>query len=284
MHQLSLTENILPDQTATTAAPKGAVMQRAKTGDAIFRLSVKTISRSQGRSVLFCAAYRAGCKIVAEDGSLIADYRPRKGVLYSRIIAPSNAPDWAFNRNELWLRASSIERRNNSVEAREFEVAIPTGIDQEAAIKLAGEFAAEIVSRHRCVVDFSLHADSRKNWDGTEKNFDGLHVHFLLTTRRLGEEGFGEKTRELDIRASGEVTHWRERWAILANVVFDKKGMTTRIDHRSNRMRGIDRDSSRPLGHKIVAIERRGERTLLGNHIRALSCDQPTASYSDPSE
>lgn len=284
MHQLSLPENILLDKAATTVAPKGAVMQRTKTGDAIFRLSVKTISRSQGRSVLSCAAYRAGCKIVAEDGSLIADYRPRRGVLFSRIIAPSNAPAWAFNRNELWLRASSIERRNNSVEAREFEVAIPTGIDQEAAIKLAGEFAAEIVSRHRCVVDFSLHADSRKNWDGTEKNFDGLHVHFLLTTRRLSQEGFGEKTRELDIRASGEVTHWRERWAILANVVFDKKGMSTRIDHRSNRMRGIDRDLSRPLGHKIVAIERRGERTLLGNYIRALPSDEPAASYSDPSE
>ncbi|MGI4720391.1 MAG: MobA/MobL family protein [Janthinobacterium lividum] len=284
MQQHSLLENILLDQAETTVPPKGAVMQRLKTGDAIFRLSVKTISRSQGRSVLFCAAYRAGCKIVAEDGSLIADYRPRKGVLFSRIIAPSNSPEWAFNRNELWLRASSIERRNNSVEAREFEVAIPNGIDQEAAIKLADEFATEIVSRHRCVVDFSLHADSRKNWDGTQKNFDGLHVHFLLTTRRLSQEGFGEKTRELDIRGSGEVTHWRERWATLANVVFDKKGMSTRIDHRSNQLRGIDRDPSRPLGHKIVAVERRGKRTVLGNHLRALSCDEPSASYSDPSE
>src|SRR3546814_18861308 len=37
------------------------------------------------------------------------------------------------------------------------------------------------------------------------------HAHLLTTTRRLGPEGLGEKTRELDQKQSGEVERWRER-------------------------------------------------------------------------
>lgn len=271
MHQLDLPHMILSYEDSEKANPKGAVMQsRSATEDPIFHLCVKTISRSHGRSALACIAYRAGCEIVAEDGTTIADYRRRNGVLGSKILAPAGAPAWAMNRNELWLRATSIEKRKNSVEAREFEIAIPKGTTREDAFVLAEKFANEIVAKHGCVVDFSLHADSRKNWDGTQKNFDGFHVHFMLTTRRINANGFGEKTRELDMRSSGVITFWRQRWASIVNEYFASLEMALRIDARSNNERGIDREASRPLGHEIVAMERRGKRTKRGDDVRAI--------------
>lgn len=280
MHQLHLPDMILPHEPSAAANTKGAVMQSPKvTEDAIFRLCVKTIARSQGRSALVSIAYRSGCEMFAKDGSSVADYRRRKGVLGSMIVAPANAPAWAMNRNELWLRATEIEVRVNSVEAREFEVAIPKGASRGEAVELAEQFANEIVARHSCVVDFSLHADSRTNWTGSAKNFDGFHVHFMLTTRRIDEHGFGEKTRELDVQSTRLVAFWRQRWEDLANTFFASRGIATRIDARSNAARGLSRKASHPLGHKIVAMERRGKRTKRGDDVRAISdaCPPPVS-------
>lgn len=272
MQQLDLPDMILPHDYSAALNTKGAVMQsRTDTQDAIFHLCVKTISRGQGRSVLCCAAYRAACQMFAANGQLVADYRRRTGVLGSKIVAPAGSPPWAMDRNELWLRASAEERRKNSVEAREFEVAIPLGVNRDGAFELAEQLAGEIVTQHRCVVDFSLHADSRKNWDGTAKNLDGFHVHFLLTTRRIDADGFGEKTRELDVRSSGSISFWRQRWAAMVNLFFESRGIATRIDERSNKDRGISREASRPLGHEIVAMERRGKRTKRGDDLRTIS-------------
>lgn len=274
MRQLPLAGLILTDEASDRGTPKGAFMQSEQNPfdgllDGLCLLTVKTIKRAEGRSAMAAAGYRAGCKMLAADGSLIVDYSPRRGVLYSEILAPAGAPAWVHNRNELWLEASASERRKNSVEAREFEIAIPFGVSQIEATELARQLGEEIVDRHSCVVDFSLHADSRKNWDGSPKNFHGFHVHYLLTTRRIGATDFEDKTRELDLRGSGEVKFWRERWAEVANAFMAARGIATRIDARSNHDRGIDRPPSKPLGHKIVALERRGTRTKRGDQIRS---------------
>ena len=47
---------------------------------------------------------------------------------------------------------------------------------------------------------------------------------------KLTAEGFTEKTRELDDRATGaqEVTHWREQWAGLTNAALERAGHAVR--------------------------------------------------------
>ena len=209
--------------------------------------------------------------MLGEDGSLIADYTRRRGVIHSEIVSPAQRPDWALVRNTLWIEAAKAESRRNSIEAREFQAAIPAGLSADQAQILAREFAAQMVEKHRFVIDISIHKDNRKAWDGEYKNFEGYHVHFLATTRRITDAGFREKTRELDVKSSGLVRYWREQWANTANAALARSGSLNRIDHRSHKDRMIDRKPTTPLGPKFTALERRGIKTSRGDVLRQLN-------------
>lgn len=221
---------------------------------AIYHLSVKTISRSSGRSATGAAAYRAGARIKDERTGELFDYRRRKGVLHTEIVLPSGAPSWAADRERLWNAAEQAETRKNSTVAREFEVALPHELSLSAQKALAIAFAREIVQLHGCAADVCIHAPNSK---GDARN---VHAHILLTTRILDSDGFGGKTRELDDRKSGPrlIEIWRERWAELANQYLKQHGIRERVDHRSLRDQGItDREPMRHLGPSAVGFERR---------------------------
>lgn len=225
---------------------------------AIYHLSVKTISRSSGRSATGAAAYRAGARIKDERTGELFDYRRRKGVLHTEIVLPSGAPSWAADRERLWNAAEQAETRKNSTVAREFEIALPHELSPSAQKALAIAFAREIVNFHGCAADVCIHAPSGK---GDARN---THAHILLTTRILDSNGFCGKTRELDDKNVGPklVTHWRERWAELANQYLKQHGIDERIDHRSLRDQGIDREPMRHLGPAAIGYERRtGEKS-----------------------
>jgi len=221
---------------------------------AIYHLSVKTISRSAGRTATGAAAYRAGARIKDERTGELFDYRKRKGVLHAEIVLPNCAPEWARDRARLWNAAEQAETRKNSTVAREFEVALPHELSLSAQKALAIAFAREIVQLHGCAADVCIHAPNSK---GDARN---VHAHILLTTRILDSDGFGSKTREFDDRKSGPrlIEIWRERWADLANRYLKQHGIDERIDHRSLRDQGItDREPMRHLGPSAVGFERR---------------------------
>jgi hypothetical protein len=229
---------------------------------AIFHLSVKTISRSAGRSATAAAAYRAGVEITDERTGEIHDYRRKAGVESAAFFLPAGAPEWATDRAQLWNAAEVSEKRKNSTVAREFEVALPAELSADQRRELAHEFARELVKRHGFAVDVAIHAPGK---NGDHKNH---HAHMLCTTRKLTADGFTEKTRELDDRATGaaEVTHWREQWAALTNAALERAGHAERIDHRSLEAQGIDREPTIHLGPAASAIERRGEVSQKTEH------------------
>jgi hypothetical protein len=229
--------------------------QHPKTTVAIFHLSVKTISRTAGRSATAAAAYRSGVEITDERTGEIHDYRRKAGVESAELFLPDGAPEWASDRAKLWNAAEQSEKRKNSTVAREFEVALPAELTGDQRRELAHAFARELVKRHGFAVDVAIHAPGK---DGDSKNH---HAHILCSTRKLTAEGFTEKTRELDDRATGaaEVTHWREQWAALTNAALERSGHAVRVDHRSLEMQGIDREPAIHLGPSATAIERRGE-------------------------
>lgn len=218
---------------------------------AIYHLSVKTISRSAGRSATAAAAYRAGVEIADTRTGDVHDYRRKGGVEHSEIVLPKDAPDWARDRAALWNAAEVSEVRKNSTVAREFEIALPSELSGEARRTLAVDFAREIVGRHGCAVDVAIHEPGR---EGDSRNH---HAHLLLTTRRLGAAGFTEKTRELDQRQSGEVDYWRSRYAELQNERLMDAGLSVRVDHRSLKAQGVDREPTRHLGPSATGYERR---------------------------
>jgi ATP-dependent exoDNAse (exonuclease V) alpha subunit len=220
---------------------------------AIYHLSVKTISRSAGRSATAAAAYRAGVEITDKRTGEIHDYRRKGGVESAAVILPDNAPDWAHDRAQLWNAAEQAEKRKNSTVAREFEIALPAELSPAEREKLAHDFARELVKRHGCAADVAIHAPGK---EGDNRNH---HAHILLSTRRLEADGFGEKTRELDDQKTGKaiVTEWRERFATLQNERLREAGHSVQVDHRSLEAQGIEREATRHLGPTATAIERR---------------------------
>jgi hypothetical protein len=229
---------------------------------AIYHLSVKTISRSAGRSATAAAAYRSGTKIHCEREGKTFDYTNKCGVENRWIHTPEYAPVWAADREQLWNAVELAETRKNSTVAREFEVALPDELDKYQRAQLVHSFVKEIVERHQCAVDVAIHEPSR---EGDERNH---HAHILMSTRRIDHTGFTEKTRELDEKKSGEVVHWREQWANHCNQALELAGRAERVDHRSLEAQGIDREPTIHLGVEATALERRNKATNLGNENR----------------
>ena len=220
---------------------------------AIYHLSVKTISRSAGRSATAAAAYRAGVKITDERTGEIHDYTRKGGVESAELVLPAGAPEWAADRAALWNAAEQAETRKNSTVAREFEIALPEELSPAERARLARDFARELVERHGCAADVCIHAPGK---DGDDRNH---HAHILLTTRRLGPEGLTEKTRELDDQKTGAqiVTQWRERFAQMQNSALERAGCAERVDHRTLKAQGIEREATRHLGPGATGYERR---------------------------
>ena len=227
---------------------------------ASYHLSVKSVSRSAGRSATAAAAYRAADRILDERTGELWDFRRKGGVEHREILLPPEAPSWAGQRAALWNAAEAAENRKNSTVAREFEIALPAELNSRERRELAVRFARELVTRHGFVADVCLHKPGR---GGDRRNH---HAHILCSTRRLGPDGFNAKTRELDDlkRGPAEVTRWRSRWAELQNELLLERGHSARVDHRSLEAQGLERAPTHHKGPAITALERRGIETRVG--------------------
>ena len=221
---------------------------------ASFHLAVKTIGRSAGRSATAAAAYRAGVEIADERTGIVHDYTRKQGIEHREIVAPADAPEWVRDRAALWNAAEQAETRKNSTVAREYEIALPAELSADERRTLTLDLAREISERHGVAVDVAIHAPGRQ---GDQRNH---HAHLLTTTRRIGAEGLGEKSRELDQKTSGEVERWRGRFAEMQNAALERAQVVERVDHRSHQRRGIEGEATVHLGPGVMAMERRAER------------------------
>lgn len=219
---------------------------------AIFHLSVKTVSRSTGRSAVAAAAYRTGDTLTNERDGRQHDYANRIGVDDSFIIAPAGC-EWAHNRSALWNAAEQTEKRSNSVTAREYVLALPAELDAKDRADLARSFASAVVERYGVAADVALHAPSA---GGDERNY---HAHILTTTREVEPDGLGKKTRILDAAKTGgpEIESLRELWAMQCNEALERHQKPARIDHRSYERQGVDEMPTMHLGPTSTTMERK---------------------------
>jgi ATP-dependent exoDNAse (exonuclease V) alpha subunit len=218
---------------------------------AIYFLNLKIFGRSDGSNAPSAAAYRAGERIRDERTGRIYDHSARQDVLHKEIILPSRFADspmeWARERSSLWNAVEAAEKRKNSRVAREYAIALPAELNAEQRVLLAHGFAQELSDRYGFAVDLAVHAP--RNFPGSDpRNF---HAHLLATTREVTVDGLGAKTslelgdtgrRELGLGpAIYELIHVRERWAAVTNEALREAELSTRIDHRTLRAQGIDR-------------------------------------------
>lgn len=87
--------------------------------------------------------------------------------------------------------------------------------------------------------------------------------------RSVNEDGFGKKKREWNRRDA--IKDYRERWAEYANQALERAGHTERIDHRSLKEQGVEREPQIHLGAKVLEMEARGVRTRVGDESRRIS-------------
>ena len=178
-----------------------------------------------------------------------------------------NMPSWAKdNPNLLWQAADNFERANGT-SYREFEVALPRELTPDQRLELVNDFVKqEIGDRH--AYQFAIHCPNA-GIDGKEQPHahimfcerinDGIDrdpEHFFKRANSKNPERGGAK------KASEPQTHTqrkealvalRERWAEIQNKHLEKHGCADRVDHRSLKEQGIEREPEKHLGPKFVS-------------------------------
>ena len=245
---------------------------------AIYFLNLKTFGRSTGSGAVSAAAYRAGERIRDERTGRTYDHSSRQDVLHKEIMLPNQfaADDmsWAQDRSNLWNSAERAEVRKNARTAREYLVALPLELSTQERINLVKGFSRELVERYRFALDIAIHAP--RDFPGSDpRNF---HAHLLATTREVTTEGLGAKTplewsdtarRQTGLGpAVGELLHVRERWAVAANTALELAKIDARIDHRTLKAQGIDREPKH-MPYAAFDMERRGYHSVVAERIRA---------------
>ncbi len=228
---------------------------------AIYHLSATIVQRSKGHSAVAGAAYRSGTRLVDRGTGETHDYGRKRGIVQSEIIAPRHAPQWVFDREELWNRAEFAERRKDSQPAREIRLALPCELTDEQRASLVFDFARDNFAARGMVADISIHRADRH---GDERNH---HAHIMLTMRELDGDHFAFR-KQRDWNKEETLEEWREQWEVCQNRALEAVGSDERVDHRTLEAQGIDREPTHHLGKEANAIERVGKRSRIGDENR----------------
>src|SRR5258706_1739645 len=243
---------------------------------AIYHLHIESVSRGEGRCATAASAYRAAERIHDLETDEVFDYTRKRGVEHTEIVLsrqPSRQDiNWARNRQDLWNAAERAEKRKDARIAREYELSLPCEMAGPQRLALTRAFAQELADRYQCAVDVAIH---RPHWRGDKRNH---HAHLLTTTRQIGASGLGAKTTvewsNTDRRkhglqsASAEMKEIRARWEVLANEHLHSLGIDARIDHRSLKDQGIEREPTVHQGPAVHAMEQRGIETEVGFRLQ----------------
>ena len=278
------------------------------------------LARSEGRSSTAAAAYRAGVCITDERTGEVFDYTRKGGVEHSEIIVPEKAHadlqrmadmSRSTDPNErsegqaaFWNANEKAHKRGDATVAREIETDLPWELSADDRKQLALEFGAELAERYGVGVQVSIHEPRTVTDRDLEQNpgqfhvtdpetgrrhNGNWHVHYLLTTKELNEQGFGNKARALDPTAARfdgteQAANWtRPRWESKVQDKLNERGIDKLYTTRSKddtRALLIERgqyelaaqigEPTKHMGHAAAALERKGEQTQVGDLNRAI--------------
>ncbi len=194
-------------------------------------------------------------------------------------VEHGNLPDWANGDPLVFWKAADQHERINGAAYREIEIALPSELTNDQNLELVREFVKQEVGEK----PFHLAVHSPEAALG---KVDQTHAHIMLSDRKPDEIERGPELHfkrynpvnpELGgckkdsggrdkITLNNEVIARRERFASLQNSHLEKHGHEARVDHRSNRERGIKMEPERHLGH--VGIKTMTEEEKLAYHAK----------------
>ncbi|WP_454675917.1 Ti-type conjugative transfer relaxase TraA [Achromobacter pestifer] len=224
-----------------------------------------------------------------------------------------SAKDRSKGQASFWNENEKAHKRGDATVAREIEVDLPHELSADDRKQLAVEFGTELAERYGVGVQVSIHeprvisddefAEKPNQFhvvdpETGQRHNGNWHVHLLLTTQDIGEKGFGKKVRALDPTASRfdggvQAVEWtRPRWEEKVQQKLNERGVdklyTTRnkedtraflIERGQYDLAATIGEATKHLGVAASAMERRGERSELGDQNRAIK--EENAKYAD---
>ena len=146
------------------------------------------------------------------------------------------------------------EKRKDARLAREIEIALPHELTPQQREWLVKDFAREAFVRKGYAVDIAIHAPDKTSDDRNH------HAHIMVTMRTLDGDGFAAK-KDPSMNRREQLGEWREQWAHLANRHLERHGHAARIDHRSLKQQGIEREAGIHLGYAANEMAQRGAQS-----------------------
>ncbi len=162
---------------------------------AIYHFSVKVIGRSNGRSAVASAAYRAAELLHDEKLGQDYDYTLKTGVVHSEILLPPGAPSRWLDRGTLWNEVEAGEKRKDAQLARDIEISLPRELGRAEAIRLVRDFVQEQFVDRGMVADLNVH------WTQAADGALQPHAHVMLTMRRIETMPWAKESEQHDRQA-----------------------------------------------------------------------------------
>lgn len=264
---------------------------------AIYHLSASTISRGKGQSAVASSAYRSGDKLYSERYGETS-YYVRKVKPVTFILKPDHAPAWTLNRQQLWNEVEKVEKSSNAQLAREFNIALPVELSDEAQEKLVKEYVQENFVNRGMVADVAIHRDDKAN----------PHFHLMVTMRPFNQDGtWGAKAKRIfildengnqlyyesgdkksrkenltDWNSKETFAEWRENWAKTANRYLADNGYSERITDKSYAEQGLDIEPTIHEGYVARKMEKQGnisDRCEENRAIKKRNMDKSRTDY-----
>ena len=251
----------------------------------LYHFSVKQVKRSEGHTAIAAAAYISGEKLYDHYYGEVQDYTKKEGVVLTEIILPDHVPKRLADRETLWNEVENQENRRDAQLAYSFDFALQNELTMEENIELAERFVRENFTSRGMICDLAIHNPPRK--EGEEPN---VHAHVLSPMRPITLEGeWGTKRLHIpvfdedgnpvlnkkgkqkyldpfvtDWEKAETLEEWRVNWEKIVNEKFAEKGLSCRVDHRSNEERGLDELPQIHEGSAVRRMEQRGIVTYKG--------------------
>lgn len=206
-------------------------------------------------------------------------------------VESGNMPNWAVHTPaEFWAAADTHERANGCT-YREIEIALPRELDDVQRLALVRDFVSqEIGERH--AYQFAIHNPKAAIEGGeqphahimfSERLNDGIErdpqQYFKRANSKEPERGGAKKVRfgETPTERKEYLIAQRERWATLQNDTLERYQHPDRVDARTLKAQGLEREPERHFGagqvrqfepEQLHAVMERREAERKAQHCR----------------
>jgi hypothetical protein len=258
---------------------------------AIYALSIKHRTKGQGATAgahaLYIAREGKYARLAESRAQSHADYLMREGSHSRRseeLVATwsGNLPEWAGSAREFWSAADTYERANGRVYT-EVVISLPRELSPEGREAVTREFIEREIGT-RFTYTAAIH--NPRALDGGEqphahimfsiRERDGIARPKQLYFRRANPKkpalGGAKKNREwsLDDRKNDRVRSMRATWEKLVNRALEREGHAARVDRRSLKEQGIEREPEPKMGPQVTQKVKRGQVTEIGDRVKEL--------------